>query len=90
MIFNLAYFYINELHINKYSVYNYMKFFSMIKNIIPKKISKPLGRWNLEYCNIKINNKVDLSNEDHCGTCANYALEKLNPKQDKLVTRFYR
>lgn len=59
-----------------------MKFLSIIKNIIPKKIIKPLGRWNLEYCNIKINNKVDLSNEDHCGPCGKYALEKLYPKND--------
>ena len=29
----------------------------------------PLGRWNIEYCNKKINRKVDLSNEDHCGPC---------------------
>jgi hypothetical protein len=67
-----------------------MKFLSFIKNIVPTKIQKPLGRWNLEYCNVKINNKVDLSNEDHCGTCGNYALEKLNSSQNKLVTRFHR
>ena len=49
----------------------------MIKQMIPKKIIKPLGRWNLEYCTIKIKNKVDLSNEDHCGPCGKYALDKL-------------
>jgi len=31
----------------------------------------PLGRWNLETCNKKINNKIDLANEDHCGPCGN-------------------
>jgi len=61
-----------------------MKFLSMIHNIIPKKIPNPLGRWGLEYCKIKINNKVDLSNEDHCGTCGKYALEKLNATNKNL------
>ena len=29
----------------------------------------PLGRWHMEKCNKKINNKVDRANEDHCGPC---------------------
>jgi hypothetical protein len=58
-----------------------MKFLvSIINNLIPKKISKPVGRWGLEYCKIKLNNKIDLSNEDHCGPCGKYALEKLHIK----------
>jgi hypothetical protein len=44
---------------------------------------KPLGRWGLDYCKIKLNQKVDLSNEDHCGPCGKYALEKLHIKQNK-------
>ena len=32
----------------------------------------PLGRWNIDYCNNKINKKIDLSNEDHCGPCGQY------------------
>jgi hypothetical protein len=28
-----------------------------------------LGRWSIVYCENKINKKIDLSNEDHCGTC---------------------
>ena len=28
-----------------------------------------LGRWNLDYCIVKMNKKIDLLNEDHCGTC---------------------
>ena len=35
-----------------------------------------LGRWNIDYCYKKINNKIDLSNEDHCGPCGQYALTK--------------
>jgi hypothetical protein len=30
---------------------------------------KPLGRWNIDYCNKKIDRKIELSNEDHCGPC---------------------
>ena len=48
-----------------------------IPTLIPKKIYKPLGRWNTETCNKKLNNKIDLSNEDHCGPCGQYALNKI-------------
>ena len=58
-----------------------MKFISIFKKLIPKQIPKPLGRWGLDYCKIKLNNKIDLSNEDHCGPCGKYALEKLHVKQ---------
>lgn len=50
---------------------------SIIKNIISKQENKPLGRWNIDYCNIKTNQKIDLSNEDHCGPCGQYAITKL-------------
>jgi hypothetical protein len=59
-----------------------MKFIKeLITKILPKKILKPVGRWKVETCNSVINNKIDLSNEDHCGPCGQYALEKL--KDDK-------
>ena len=54
-----------------------MKF---IKNIIQKFIKedkKILGRWNIDYCDKKINSKIDLSNEDHCGACGEYILDKI-------------
>ena len=35
-----------------------------------------LGRWKLDYCNKKINRKIDLSNEDHCGPCGNHTVDK--------------
>jgi len=60
-----------------------MKF---IKNIIQKIIKedkKILGRWNIEYCNKKINSKIDLSNEDHCGPCGQYILDKT--KKDIVI-----
>ena len=49
---------------------------SVINRIIRKDPIKPLGRWNLESCNTKINKKIDLSNEDHCGPCGQYIVEK--------------
>jgi len=47
-----------------------------IKTIIPKELPKRLGRWNIDYCNKKIDQKIDLSNEDHCGPCGQYIISK--------------
>lgn len=46
-----------------------------IKNFIFKSYQKPapLGRWNIESCHKKLNNKIDLANEDHCGPCGEYS-----------------
>jgi hypothetical protein len=30
-----------------------------------------------------MNNKIDLSNEDHCGPCGQYALEKIEIRNNK-------
>jgi len=58
-----------------------MKFITnLIKKLIPKDMPKPLGRWKIENCNTQMNNKIDLSNEDHCGPCGQYALEKVKIK----------
>jgi hypothetical protein len=55
-----------------------MKFIiNIIKTFITKEYpAKPLGRWNIDYCNKKLNQKVDLSNEDHCGPCGQYIITK--------------
>ena len=54
------------------------KFASHIINLLKTKFIKspiiPLGRWNIETCNKKINKKVDFANEDHCGPCGNINL----------------
>ena len=61
-----------------------MKYFlSILKRLIPKELPKPMGRWNNEYCDIKTTQKIDLSNEDHCGPCGQYALSKLDLKIKK-------
>ena len=55
-----------------------MKFItSIIKKIIPKDLPIPVGRWRIENCNKQMNHKIDLSNEDHCGPCGQYALDKI-------------
>ena len=60
-----------------------MKFLTtIIKKFTPKDIPRPLGRWRIENCNTQMNNKIDLSNEDHCGPCGQYALEKVQLKTD--------
>jgi len=54
------------------------------KNLLIEPI-KPLGRWTIENCNKKIDNKIDLSNEDHCGPCGQYLLsKKTQPPPNKL------
>jgi hypothetical protein len=57
----------------------------IIQKLIPKEIPKPIGRWNIEYCTIKTDTKIDLSNEDHCGPCGQYALTKLENKRGKEI-----
>ncbi len=56
-------------------------FFEMFKKNKDTRVH--LGRWNLTKCDKIRNNKIDLSNEDHCGTCSQYALSKIN-EQNKL------
>jgi hypothetical protein len=62
---------------------------NFIKKLIPKQLDKPLGRWRIENCNKQMNNKIDLSNEDHCGPCGQYALQKIesihNKKEIQIV-----
>jgi len=62
-----------------------MKFiFSMLRNIRHVELPKYLGRWKIEYCDLKINNKVDLANLDHCGVCGNYSTEKLKLLNEQI------
>lgn len=45
----------------------------------------PLGRWNINYCDKNLNKKIDLSNEDHCGPCGQYAMTKLKEPDKNIV-----
>ena len=54
-----------------------MKYITLFKNMfLPKQSTILLGRWNIVYCDKKINKKIDLSNEDHCGVCDLYKYDK--------------
>jgi hypothetical protein len=53
-----------------------MKFIRTILNKFITNDKKVLGRWSIESCDKKMNSKIDLSNEDHCGPCGQYALNK--------------
>jgi hypothetical protein len=55
---------------------------SILQKFIPKQPIKPVGRWSNEYCDVKTSQKVDLSNEDHCGPCGQYALSKQEVKEN--------
>jgi hypothetical protein len=57
---------------------------NIIQRFTPKKLLNPVGRWRIEECNIQMSKKVDLSNEDHCGPCGQYALEKIINKKVEL------
>jgi len=57
-----------------------MKSFAFFKKFIPKELPKPLGRWRTEPCPRQMNKKIDLSNEDHCGPCGQYALKRIQTK----------
>ncbi len=50
---------------------------TFIKKFLPIELPNPLGRWKIDYCNKKMNQKIDLSNEDHCGPCGQYAISKI-------------
>jgi hypothetical protein len=58
-----------------------------IERILRKQNINPLGRWKLEYDTKLINNKIDLSNEDHCGPCGQYIIEKSYKEQKKNMKK---
>lgn len=63
--------------------YSEMKYFTLLMTrIFPKTVPLPMGRWKIEYNNRKVDSKIDLSNEDHCGPCGQYALTKQSKKME--------
>jgi hypothetical protein len=58
---------------------------SIVKKILSKGMIKPVGRWKIENCDKKMNLKIDLSNEDHCGPCGQYVLEKIKLENNKIL-----
>ena len=62
------------MHMNKYIK-------SVMGKLFPKKeMPKHMGRWRIEDCHKQTNHRIDLSNEDHCGPCGQYALSKIDFK----------
>jgi hypothetical protein len=45
---------------------------NLVKKYTVRESPKVLGRWYINYSNKQLNNKIDLSNEDHCGPCGQY------------------
>jgi hypothetical protein len=52
------------------------RFVQRLTNFLPRTVQKPLGRWSYETCHARLAQKIDLSNEDHCGPCGQYAPTK--------------
>ena len=59
-----------------YIVHNMKYIQTMLTRLFVKEEKKVLGRWSIDHCDRKLNNKIDLSNEDHCGPCGQYILKK--------------
>lgn len=45
--------------------------------ILSRESKTQLGRWNLDYFKDKLDTKIDLANEDHCGICSEYSKKKI-------------
>ena len=60
---------------------------TIVRKILSKELPKPTGRWRIEHCNKQMNSKVDLSNEDHCGPCGQYALTKVNTQTKESTSK---
>ena len=63
---------------------------TIVKKIFPKDLPKPMGRWRVENNHAQMNHKIDLSNEDHCGPCGQYALSKIEIKKIQIKDNKYK
>jgi len=69
------------MHMNKYIK-------SVMSKLFPiKEMPKHMGRWRIEDCHKQINQRIDLSNEDHCGPCGQYALSKIDSKPNAIIKK---
>jgi hypothetical protein len=60
----------------------------IIQNIWQKtNLKRPLGRWNIETCDKKLNIKIDLANEDHCGPCGKYVKNVLITEKIDVISK---
>ena len=61
------------------------KWLYFLSKMIQKERPQHMGRWKIETCNAKLNNKIDMSNEDHCGPCGQYAKTKSSVDVEKSI-----
>ena len=61
-------------------------FAKFIARVLPRNIPTPVGRWRVEHCEIRLDKRIDMSNEDHCGPCGQYAIEKLRDNK-KIIKK---
>lgn len=54
---------------------NKLDYFKLPKWLCKDK-PKVFGRWQLEYCDQKLSQKVDWANVDHCGPCGTHKEHK--------------
>ena len=60
---------------------------TFVKRVMGRENPLPIGRWKRETCMKTLNYKVDMSNEDHCGPCGQYALKKTNQTNDNRALK---
>ena len=54
----------------------------VFKTAFRKQVKTPLGRWNLDN-HTHTTLKINYANEDHCGSCAEYMVQKQQLQIDK-------
>ena len=64
-----------------------MKFIRTLLERFVTDDKKILGRWNIEYCVKKMDYKIDLANEDHCGPCGQYILHKSKKESNEQLIK---
>ena len=57
---------------------------NILRRLFQLEQKKILGRWNIDYNTKIVNNKIDLSNEDHCGPCGQYII---NSQKNKFLQK---
>ena len=58
-----------------------------LAKFVAKESPKPLGRWSTERCSIKLDKKIDMSNEDHCGPCGECAKTSTHFQTNKAIKK---
>ena len=55
----------------------------VFKNASRKQVKTPLGRWSINNTLLHTKLKINYANEDHCGSCAEYIVQKQQLQIDK-------